>query len=85
MTNVTPQQMRELTSKQIRQEDVFAHILELHSALRTAADQLEAVQATLAAIHAVEWVELPIEADSWIRWGEQVDAILNADLGADAP
>ncbi|MDF2895754.1 MAG: hypothetical protein K0Q46_2540 [Rhodococcus erythropolis] len=42
MTDPTPQEMRELTAKEIRQEDVFAHILELRSALRSAADQIEA-------------------------------------------
>lgn len=73
MSEITPRQLRELAES----GDVDPRDLE--AALCTAADQLETVQATLAAIHAVEWVELPIEADSWARWGGQIDAILNAD------
>lgn len=42
MTAPTPEQMRELTAKVVRKEDVFAHILELRAALRSAADQIEA-------------------------------------------
>jgi hypothetical protein len=42
MTAPTPEQMRELTTKEIRQEDMFAHVLALRVALRSAADQIEA-------------------------------------------